>query len=190
MKPLVYCETGCLRQGEESFSFGPLVLAESHSELGSVYGAGVGMEVGAGDLSPEFRLEFAKKALELLLLEERWDEAAIWGEVLHDIDPDDPDYLLHYSAALYGLGRIDRAIGVLESRTEEFRDDPCFHFRLALYYAASRDHGTAHYHLNYAVAMDHHLREAAGIEPLLEPLLDGLPLDSRAAESRGENRPF
>ncbi|MGI9241505.1 MAG: tetratricopeptide repeat protein [Verrucomicrobiales bacterium] len=154
-----------------------LSAAEGYAELGMF--AEAHQQLDLADKYHDFRLEVAIRKLDLFLLEGRWNNAAIYGEILTDFLPEDQAPLMKYAAALHELGQTDRAIYVLSLAPEEAERDPNYQFRLAGYEMEAGSRDDALLHLENAIALEPKMRARAWADPRLRTLIAELPWESR-----------
>lgn len=167
-----------------------MTAAEGYTELGMF--AEAHEQLDLADARGDFRLEVAIRKLDLFLLEKRWKEAVIYGEILTEFLPEEPEYYMKYATALHALGRTDRAIHVLwlaayeTDPAAQVERDPEYQFRLANYELEAGTREDALLHLENAIALEPKLRSRAWLSPKLRPLIAELPWVPRFVPSQPE----
>ncbi|MFT4548292.1 MAG: tetratricopeptide (TPR) repeat protein [Pseudoalteromonas tetraodonis] len=172
---------------EDELVWRHLSAAEGYTELGMY--AEAHRELDLADQHSEFRLDVAKRKLNLYLMEERWKDAAIYGEIMTEFDPDEPSHFMKYATALHGLGRTDTAIYALSLAPSKAERDPNYQFRLAAYELEAGFREEALYHLENALALNPELKKTALLDPELADLVLEVPPIPRFVASEPEYDP-
>ena len=162
-----------------------LSAAEGYAELGMF--AEAHQQLDLADEYHDFRLEVAVRKLDLFVLEKRWKDAVIFGEILTEFLPEEQAPLMKYATALHELGHTDRAIHALSLAADEFECDPEYQFRLAGYEIEAGSRTDALRHLENAIALDPKVRTRAWVDPILRPLIAELPWEPRFVHSHPES---
>ena len=172
---------------EDEIVWRHLSAAEGYAELGMY--AEAHRELDLADQHSEFRLDVAKQKLNLYIAEERWTDAAIYGEIMTEFDPDEPSHFMKYATALHGLGKTDTAIYALSLAPSKAERDPNYQFRLATYELEAGFCEEALYHLENAIALNPELKQTALLDPDLADLVLEVPPIPRFIASEPEYDP-
>jgi len=160
-------------------------VAEGYAELGMY--AEAHEELDLADQETGFRLlEVAVRKLDLFLAEGRWKDAAIYGEILTEFDPDEPAHFMKFATALHETGRTDTAIHALSLAPPKLERDPEYQYRLAGYELAAGTREDALFHLENAFALKPELRATALADPNLNSLVAEIPAKPRFIPSTPE----
>ena len=82
-------------------------------------------QLDLADQLSEWRMTVALMRLDLFVKEHRWDEASIYGELMCELDPDEPDHFKKYATALHARGESDQALWLLREQAETFHYETC-----------------------------------------------------------------
>jgi tetratricopeptide (TPR) repeat protein len=164
-----------------------LIAAEGYTELGMY--AEAHQELDLADQHEQFRMEVAARRLDVFLAQERWKDAAIYGEIMTEFFPDEPEHFMKYATALHELGQTGTAIYALSLAPADLERDPDYQFRLAGYELVAGTREEALFHLENAIALDSDRRESARRDPQLMALVDEVPDEPRFIPSQPPYEP-
>lgn len=142
--------------------------AEGYMELGLISDA---METLRGlDDWERRQLPAQLLMLHLLIKNESWPEAVVFGQKLLGRHPDAKEAYLHTAYCLHASGRTGEARDTLLAAPRSIRADALFHYNLACYEAVLGRADQAIHHLEKSIAMNPAFRDQARHDPDLDSL--------------------
>ncbi len=108
----------------------------------------------------------------ILMMAERWREAARACERLCAVAPEVPGGFIHHAFCLHELGKTGQAREVLLDGPPALVKEATYHYNLACYECVLGNLESARAHLAMSLKMDAGLREHARTDPDLRPLGD------------------
>jgi tetratricopeptide (TPR) repeat protein len=100
----------------------------------------------------------------------KWAEEASVAERLIEKNPEEADWYVALAFATRRGRGLAEAEAILAAAVEQFPENATINFNLACYYAQSGDLELARLHLGKAISIDIQFKEAALLDPDLEPL--------------------
>jgi tetratricopeptide (TPR) repeat protein len=100
----------------------------------------------------------------------KWAEEASVAERLIEKNPEEADWYVALAFATRRGRGLAEAEAILAAAVEQFPENATINFNLACYYAQSGELELARLHLGKAISIDIRFKEAALVDPDLEPL--------------------
>jgi hypothetical protein len=166
----------CNRQCQQYHSNPFILAAEGYAAISMFSEAHHQLDLA--EMMPEWRITVAAMKLDLFMREHCWAEAAIYGALMCDLMPDNPDHFKKYATAMQALGKKDEALCLLRQHAETFHWDPEYHYCLGKLEVTAGAEEPALYHISQAIASNSIFRKVALCDPELVTIWDKLPLAS------------